>query len=234
MGGSDQWGNITAGTELIARREGASAHALVFPLLTTAGGAKFGKSEEGNVWLDPARTSPYRFYQFWLNTDDRDVERCLKLFTFFPMDEVAAIAAEHGQDPGKRVAQRRLAEEMTARIHGTETARGVVEASRLLFGGTDLRAVGPDVFRLLSQEIPTAHLARSELDGLLVADALVRVGLASSKGDARRGIQGSGFSLNGEAVGAPDRRLAPADLLAGRYVMLQKGRRNYALLAVDG
>jgi tyrosyl-tRNA synthetase len=234
MGGSDQWGNITAGAELIARKEGAGAHALVFPLLTTAGGAKFGKSEEGNVWLDPARTSPYQFYQFWLNTDDRDVERCLKFFTFFPVPEVAAVMAEHGRDPGKRTAQRRLAEEMTARIHGAETASGVVAASRLLFGGTDLRAAGPEVFEVLAQEIPVARLPRRELEGLPVPDALVRAGLASSKGDARRGIQGGGFSVNGEPVGAPDRRLGAADLLAGRYLMLQKGRKSYALLVAEG
>jgi tyrosyl-tRNA synthetase len=231
MGGSGQWGNITAGAELIARKEGAGAHALVFPLLTTAGGAKFGKSEEGNVWLDPARTSPYQFYQFWLNTDDRDVERCLKFFTFFPVPEVAAVMAEHGRDPGKRTAQRRLAEEMTARIHG---ASGVVAASRLLFGGTDLRAAGPEVFEVLAQEIPVARLPRRELVGLPVPDALVRAGLASSKGDARRGIQGGGFSMNGEPVGAPDRRLGAADLLAGRYLMLQKGRKSYALLVAEG
>jgi tyrosyl-tRNA synthetase len=234
MGGSDQWGNITAGAELIARKEGAGAHALVFPLLTTAGGAKFGKSEEGNVWLDPARTSPYQFYQFWLNTDDRDVERCLKFFTFFPVPEVAAVMAEHGRDPGKRTAQRRLAEEMTARIHGAEIASGVVAASRLLFGGTDLRAAGPEVFEVLAQEIPVARLPRRELVGLPVPDALVRAGLASSKGDARRGIQGGGFSMNGEPVGAPDRRLGAADLLAGRYLMLQKGRKSYALLVAEG
>jgi tyrosyl-tRNA synthetase len=234
MGGSDQWGNITAGVELISRREGASAHALVFPLLTNAAGAKFGKSEEGNVWLDPAKTSPYKFYQFWLNTDDRDVKRCLELFTFFPVGEVASIVAEHERDRGKRTAQRRLAEEMTARIHGAQVTRGVVEASRLLFGGTSLRSAGQDVFQVLSQEIPTSRLPRSELEGLPFADALVRVGLASSKGDARRGIQGNGFSLNGDAVPAPDRRLCAADLLAGRYVMLQKGRRNYALLVVEG
>jgi tyrosyl-tRNA synthetase len=234
MGGSDQWGNITAGVELIARKEAAGAHALVFPLLTTASGAKFGKSEEGNVWLDPARTSPYKFYQFWLNTDDRDVERVLKFFTFFPVAEVAAVMAEHLRDPGKRVAQRRLAEEMTARIHGADTTRGVVAASRLLFGGTDLRAAGAEVFEVLAQEIPVARLPRRELDGLAVLDALVRAGLASSKGDARRGIQGGGFSLNGEPVGAPDRRLGAADLLAGRYLMLQKGRKSYALLVAEG
>src|SRR5512133_1637807 len=127
MGGSDQWGNITAGTELISRKEGASAHGLTFPLLTTASGVKFGKTEGGAVWLDPARTSPYQFFQFWLNSDDRDVERLLKFFTFLSVEEIAALMGEHGRDPGKRPAQRRLAEEMTARVHGADTARAVVE-----------------------------------------------------------------------------------------------------------
>ncbi len=234
MGGSDQWGNITAGAELIARREGASAHGLVFPLLTTATGAKFGKSEEGNVWLDPAKTSPYKLYQFWLNIDDRDVERCLKLFTFFPLAEIAATMAEQARDPGKRAAQRRLAEEMTARVHGADTARKVIDASRILFGGTDLRATAGDVYEVLSREIPTARIARAELEGLSALDALVRAGLASSKGDARRGIQGRGFSVNGEIIASADRRLGADDLLAGGYVLLQKGKKSYALLAVEG
>jgi tyrosyl-tRNA synthetase len=234
MGGSDQWGNITAGAELISRKEGASAHGLVFPLLTTASGAKFGKSEEGAVYLDPEKTSAYKLYQFWLNSDDRDVERWLKYFTFFPMEDVAAIMAEHGRDPRRRIAQRRLAEEMTVRIHGGETAKSVAEASRLLFGGTDLRTASPDVFRVLTQEIPTARMAGAELEAITAADALVRTGLASSKGDARRGIQGNGFSLNGVTIPAADRRLQRDDLLAGRYVMLQKGKKNYALLVIDG
>jgi tyrosyl-tRNA synthetase len=234
MGGSDQWGNITAGTELIARREGASAHALVLPLLTTAAGAKFGKSEQGNVWLDPARTSPYRFFQFWLQTDDRDVERVLKFFSFEPVERIAALLAEHGRDPARRAAQRSLAEEMTARIHGQAAARDVAAASRILFGGTDLRAVGPEVFDLLSREIPSARLARSELPGLGAAELLVKAGLASSKGDARRGIQGKGFSVNGEPFDSADQRLGAPDLLAGRYLMLQKGKKSYALLVVEG
>lgn len=234
MGGSDQWGNITAGAELIARKEGGSAHGLVFPLLTTASGGKFGKSEEGAVWLDPRKTSPYKFFQYWLNTDDRDVEHWLDFFTFFPLEQVVAIMTEHVRDPGKRTAQRRLAEEMTARIHGAQTARGVVAASRLLFGGTDLRAAGPEVFEVLAQEIPVAHLPRAEVEGLPLLDGLVRAGLATSKGDARRGIQGGGFSVNGEPVRAPERRLGAADLLAGRWVMLQKGRKSYALLVVEG
>jgi tyrosyl-tRNA synthetase len=234
MGGSDQWGNITAGTELISRKEGASAHGLTFPLLTTAAGTKFGKTESGAVWLDPKRTSPYKFFQFWVNTDDRDVERLLKFFTFHSVEEIAALMAEQARDPGKRPAQRRLAEEMTARVHGQATARAVIEASRVLFGGTDLHSVGDDVLEVLSEEIPHARIDRRELDGYPVVDALVKVGLATSKGDARRGIQGKGFLVNGEPVTAPDRTLAPRDLLHGAYVMLQKGKRNHALLVVDG
>ena len=233
MGGSDQWGNITAGTELISRKEGAPAHGLVLPLLTTASGAKFGKSEQGAIYLDPKKTSPYKFFQFWLQSEDADVERWLRYFTFFPVAEIQALMAEQAADPGKRVAQRRLAEEMTTRIHGAETCRGVVEASRLLFGGADWRAVGGDLLAVLAGEIPSAALPAAELAGLGVADALVKVGLASSKGDARRGIQGKGFSLNGAPVEAADRALSSADLLAGRYVMLQKGKRSYAVLVVQ-
>jgi len=233
MGGSDQWGNITAGAELISRREGASAHGLTLPLLTTAAGAKFGKSEEGAVYLDPRKTSPYKFFQFWLNSDDRDVERWLKYFTFLSIEEIAGLLAEHQQDQGKRTAQRRLAEEMTTRIHGPETLKGVVEASRILFGGTDPRAVPAAVFAVLAGEIPTARLPRAELLGLTAVDALVKCGLASSKGDARRGIQGKGFSLNGAVIGAPEERVSPEALLCGSYLLLQKGKRNYALLVAE-
>jgi tyrosyl-tRNA synthetase len=234
MGGSDQWGNITAGTELISRKEGAGAHGLTFPLLTTASGQKFGKTEAGAVWLDPARTSPYRFFQFWVNADDRDVERLLKFFTFFPLEEVAALMAEQARDPGRRAAQRRLAEEMTARVHGTEVAASVVEATRVLFGGIELREVSAGVLAVLAGEIPSARLPREAIAGLSAVDALVRVGLATSKGDARRGIAGKGFLVNGEPIAAPERTLAEADLLHGRYVMLQKGKRNHALLVAEG
>jgi tyrosyl-tRNA synthetase len=233
LGGSDQWGNITAGTELISRKEGAGAHGLVLPLITTASGAKFGKSEEGAIYLDPAKTSPYKFYQFWLNSDDRDVERWLRYFTFFPMDDVRALMDEHARDPGKRAAHRRLAEEMTTRIHGADTTRAVVEASRLLFGGTDLRATGADVFRVLANELPVVRVPRGELVGLSAVDALVRSGLASSKSDARRGIAGKGFLVNGETIAAAERTLGEADVLHGAYVMLQKGKRNHALLVAE-
>jgi tyrosyl-tRNA synthetase len=233
MGGSDQWGNITAGTELISRREGKTAHALVFPLVTTAAGAKFGKSEEGNVWLDPARTSPYKFYQFWLNTDDRDAERSLRLFTFLPMEEVQELVAEQGRDPGRRPAQRRLAEDMTVRVHGADIAQRVIAASRLLFGGLNLREADAGTFAVLADEIPTVRAPRSELERLPVVDALVKAGLATSKSEARRGIQGKGFSLNGEPVSDGDRALRPDDFLAGRHALLQKGKKTYALLVVS-
>jgi tyrosyl-tRNA synthetase len=234
MGGSDQWGNITAGTELIGRKEGAPVHGLTLPLLTTASGAKFGKSEQGAIYLDPRKTSPYKFFQFWLNSEDADVERWLRYFTFFTVEEIEAIMAGQAADPGKRPAQRRLAEEMTTRIHGAETCARVQAASRVLFGGTDLKAVPPDVLAVLADEIPSARVTAAELQALGAADALVKAGLATSRGDAKRGIQGKGFSLNGDPLADADRKLSAADLLGGRYAMLQKGKRNFALLVVEG
>ena len=234
MGGSDQWGNITAGTELISRKEGAPAHGLVLPLLTTASGAKFGKSEQGAIYLDPRKTSPYKFFQFWLNSEDADVERWLRYFTFFTVEEIQALMAAQAADPGKRVAQRRLAEEMTTRIHGAEVCARVQDASRVLFGGSDLAAVSGEVLAVLAGELPAVTVSAAELGALGAADALVKVGLASSKGDAKRGIQGKGFSLNGAPLADAERKLSGADLLAGRYLMLQKGKRNYALLVVEG
>jgi tyrosyl-tRNA synthetase len=232
MGGSDQWGNITAGIELIARRSQKQVHGLVFPLLTTAAGNKFGKSEDGNVWLDGKKTSPYRFYQFWLNTDDRDVAGWLRLFTFMELDEIDSLLAEQAKDPGRRVAQRRLALEVTSRVHGTETADGVIAASAILFGGTSLVAASPEVLEVLEGEVPVAPLSLAGLsDGISLVDALVTAGLASSKADAKRGVEQKGFSVNGE-VAAAGRMLGEADLLAGRYVVLQKGKKNYAMLVV--
>jgi tyrosyl-tRNA synthetase len=231
MGGSDQWGNITAGIELIGRREQGSAHGLVMPLLTTSGGAKFGKSEDGNVWLDPARTSPYKFFQFWLNTDDRDVERLLNFFTFLSSEEIGAAMKEQAADASRRAAQRLLAEDITTRVHGAETTARVIAASAILFGGTDLRAADAGVFDVLSGEMPTTALPAGMLDtGFPLVDALVTSGLASSKSDARRGIQGKGFAVNGEKTDDVERVLTSGDLLAGGYVMLQKGKKNYALL----
>ena len=228
MGGSDQWGNITAGIELIGRREGAQAHGLVSPLITTASGAKFGKSEGGNVWLDPERTSPYQFYQFWVNTDDRDVERYLKLFTFLRLDQIASAMAEHGKDPGHRTAQRLLAREVTATVHGMEAAEQAVRASEALFSGRlDLEAL---------PEMPTRAVARGEVLERPILEALLASGLASSKADARRGIEGGGFYLNGEAIERVDAMLRPDDLHGPAeepFVILRKGKKNYVRLVLS-
>jgi len=233
MGGSDQWGNITAGIELIGRREQKQAHGLVFPLLTTAAGNKFGKSEDGNVWLDPGKTSPYKFYQFWLNTDDRDVAGWLKLFTFMELDDIESLLVQQARDPGKRVAQRRLALEVTSRVHGADVAERVIAASAILFGGEPLVATTADVLEVLEGEVPVSSLALAELSkGLPLVDALVLAGLASSKADAKRGVEQKGFSINGQPA-TPGRSLSEEDLLAGRYVVLQKGKKNYAMLVVS-
>jgi tyrosyl-tRNA synthetase len=232
MGGSDQWGNITAGIELISRREQRAAHGLVFPLLTMSSGSKFGKTEGGNVWLDPERTSPYQFYQFWLNTDDRDVERLLKFFTFLPLETIEEIILVHQGDPGKRHAQRILAEDLSARVHGNETKERVVEASKALFSGK-----GADLPSDLLPEMPECIVPINAFGaGISFIDVLHRAGLASSKSDARRGIQGKGFYLNGEVVTDVDRMVTQQDLelTGGRQVAtLRKGKKNYVKLIVE-
>ena len=231
LGGSDQWGNITAGTWLVDKREHRQVHGLVFPLITTASGAKFGKSEAGNVWLDPGRTTPYHFYQFWLNTDDRDVERYLKLFTFLPLDRIGAVMAEHHREPGRRAGQRELAREITSIVHGTDAAAQAIQTSEALFGGG---AMPTDAVA----EMPERRVPRSELpDGLPVVEVLVASGLASSKADARRGIQGKGFYLNGQPIDSVELRIGE-DSLQGppdeRFVILRKGKKNYVRLVIEG
>ena len=234
LGGSDQWGNITAGIELGARRDGAKLHGLVSPLLTTSSGAKFGKSEQGNVWLDPAKTSPYAFHQFWLTVDDADVERLLLFFTFLERDEIATVLQEHAADPGKRVAQRRLADDVTARIHGADTVQRVAAAAGILFGSGDLAAADSATLAMVTAEVPTSTVTREAIDaGLGIVDALVDAGLAASKGEARRGLDGGGFSVNGVSVDAT-RIVTRADLLGGGVVLLRKGKRNWAALRLEG
>lgn len=230
MGGSDQWGNITAGIELVARREQRQVHGLVLPLLTTATGAKFGKSEGGNVWLDPERTSAYQFYQFWLNTDDRDAERFLRFFTFLPLDVISTALVEHRGDPARRVAQRLLAHEVTSLVHGKDAADRAVAASTAIFGGS---AEDAD-YATLAGTMPNCRVSASELEeGIALGDVLVRAGLASSKGDARRGIEGRGFSVNETVVDDVARRLTGNDIRQGRYILLRKGKKTYAMLVVE-
>ena len=235
MGGSDQWGNITAGTWLVDKRERRQVHGLVFPLITTASGTKFGKSEAGNVWLDPERTSPYHFYQFWLNTDDRDVERYLKLFTFLGLDWISATLEEHAADPSLRGAQRVLAREVTATVHGDAAAEAAIQTSAALFGraGQDGMALPAEVIA----DMPERRVSRAGLpDGLPVVEVLVASGLASSKADARRGIQGKGFYLNGNPIDDVELTIGE-DSLQGppdaRYVILRKGKKNYVRLVLE-
>jgi len=234
LGGSDQWGNITAGIELCARRDGRKVHGLVLPLLTTSSGTKFGKSEQGNIWLDPAKTSAYAFHQFWLQSDDADVERLLNFFTFLGSEEIAAIMVEHGRDRGKRVAQRKLADDVTLRVHGPDVLRRVSEAAAILFGQGDLLTADTATLDMVAGEIPSTEIPASSLKGgMPIIDALVRCGLAASKADARRGLTAGGYSANGVAIGE-SHALTESDVLAGGFVLLRKGKRNWAVFRIAG
>ena len=228
VGGSDQWGNITAGIDLIRRVESGEAHGLVAPLVTTASGAKFGKSEAGAIWLDPATTSPYKFYQFWYNTDDRDVESYLKLFTFLPRQDIEAQMKAHKQDPSRREAQAKLAAEATTLVHGKQAADNATAVNAILFSDLDPRHVEPSALDLLAQEIPTARLSSG--DGLSLVDAVVQAGLAKSKGEARRAIEQGGIYVNQQRVQDATRKIEAPDWLAGSNLLLRKGKKDYALL----
>ena len=235
MGGSDQWGNITAGIELVSRRESREVHGLVFPLITTSSGAKFGKSEGENIWLDPARTSPYKFYQFWLNTDDRDVERYLKLFTFLELDEIARLVAAQQKDPAARPAQRRLASVTTALVHGEAEAEKARAASEALFGRGSGGDADDRALQVIaeSSEIPVVTVPREGFEGVPLVELLVRAGLASSKADARRGLQGGGYYVNGEQVTDVSRLLTRDDIAGRSWVLLRKGKKNYVKVALQ-
>ena len=230
LGGSDQWGNITTGIELIRRAVGAESHGLVLPLVTTATGTKFGKTEAGAVWLDPARTSPYQFYQFWINADDRDVVRYLRYFTLFSRDIIADLEAQATARPERREAQQRLAHDVTARVHGEGAARTAAEVSTIVFGGGDPRTISPDALAVLSSEIPYAEVPSAEtLDTL---DLFLAVRIAPSKGAIRRLLEQGGLSVNGRKLAATDRTIPRADALATGYFLLRKGSRDYALARI--
>jgi len=228
VGGSDQWGNITAGIDLIRRVEGGEAHGLVGPLFTTASGAKFGKTEGGAVWLDPALTSPYKFYQFWYNVDDRDVESYLKLFTLLPRPDIEAQMKTHKKDPSRREAQGKLAVEVTSMVHGKQAASNATAVNAILFSDLDPRNVEPSALDLLAQEIPTARVPSG--DGLSLVDAVVHAGLAKSKSEARRAIEQGGIYINQQRVKDPARKIEPPDWLTGGNLLLRKGKKDYALL----
>jgi len=225
IGGSDQWGNITAGLELIRRVEGKTAHALTMPLVTTASGSKFGKTEEGAVWLDPARTSPYKFYQYWISVDDRDAGKYLRLFTLMPRKEIEALEKLIASAPEKREAQQALARDLTSRVHGEDASRVAEEVSRVLFGKADPTSLTEPVLRALSEEVPFAEAA----DTLPLLDALVTLKLAASKSAARRLVEQGGVYVNGQRATA-ETDLASMKALAGRYHLLRKGARDYGLV----
>ncbi len=232
-GGSDQWGNITAGVELIRRIRGGSAYALVYPLITKADGSKFGKTESGSVWLSPQRTSPYRFYQFWLNTDDRDVVNYLKYFTFLDQERVQELASAVAERPEGREAQRALAQEVTRMVHGETALAKAGQASQALFGG-EIEGLSADDIQEIFAEVPSSEIARASLEGngQPVVDLMVAGGVAKSKGEARRSVQEGGIYLNNRRVTDAVAQAGLADVIEGRFLVLRKGKKSYHLIKV--
>jgi tyrosyl-tRNA synthetase len=228
IGGSDQWGNIVAGVDLIRRVEGKSVHALTIPLLTKADGSKFGKTASGSVWLDPTMTSPYAFFQFFLNSDDRDVVGLLKTFSFKSHAELEEIFAEHERSPGSRAAHRALAIEVTGYIHGTENARKVEEASRALFGQSEIRDLDLETLRSATSELPTVEV--NEIQSITWVEAMAASPLVDSKSAARRIVKEGGAYLNNQKVNDEGAMIEPGDFLHGEVALLRKGKRD--LLAV--
>ena len=226
MGGSDQWGNITAGIELIRKLRATRAHGLVWPLMTTASGAKFGKTEVGTVWLDAARTTPFRFYQFWLNTDDRDVVPYLKSFTFLDRDAITALEEAARRSPEKREAQRVLAREVTAAVHGADQVARAEHASSLLFA-EDITTLTTDEVLAVFDDVPSTELSADALngDGIGVVDLVARVQLAPSKAQARRLVQSGGIYVNNRRIADPQARLRHADAIDGRLFVVRKGAK---------
>lgn len=230
VGGSDQWGNIVAGIDLIRRLRDAQAYGLTFPLVTKSDGAKFGKTEEGNVWLSSARTSPYRFYQFWINQADDDAGRYLRYFTFLSQEEVEAIENEHAAAPHTRVAQKRLAEEVTRMVHGDEALENAQRASSAMFGG-ELAGLDDATLEDIFSEVPSIERPKSELgEGRPLLDVLVESGVFASKGEGRRMIESGGVYINNERIGASDALLTESALSSSRIAVVRKGKKNYFLL----
>jgi tyrosyl-tRNA synthetase len=234
MGGSDQWGNITAGMDLIKRLRRAQAHGLVFPLVTSATGAKFGKTEAGTVWLDPALTSPYRFYQFWYNTDDRDAVTYLSFFTWLERAEIEELEAALKAEPEKRAAQLRLARDVTRMVHGETALERAERASKALFG-EEISALSPEELLDVFLEAPSTRVAREKLagKGMGVVDFCVLAGLAASKGEARRLIEGGGVYLNNRRIADAKGSVTGGDALHGRFLVLRRGQREFRLVELQ-
>ncbi len=238
LGGSDQWGNITTGYELVRRKAGGEVFALTCPLITKADGGKFGKTESGNIWLDARYTSPYKFYQFWLNVSDADAEKYLKIFTFLTKEEIEALAAEHAQNPGARPLQKRLAREVTVMVHGEDNYNAAVEASAILFSNEAREALMRlDEGTLLDifEGVPSFSVAKADVEaGIPLLEFLATsTKVFPSKGEARKMVQGNGVSINKEKVTDPNLNVDASMLIAGRYILVQRGKKNYYLVTVD-
>lgn len=237
MGGSDQWGNITTGTELIRRKLSDKAYALTCPLITKSDGTKFGKTETGNVWLDPEKTSPYKFYQYWLNASDEDAEKYIKIFTFLTKDEIDTLKAAHREMPHQRQLQRKLAQEVTAMVHSAKDVDRVEQAAQILFGKATtaaLKALDAQTLLDIFEGVPQAEVTTEKLaaDGLSITDALgTETRFLKSNGEARRALKENSISVNKEKVTAA-KHITSADLICGNYVLLQRGKKNYFLLVV--
>ena len=231
VGGGDQWGNITAGIDLIHRKQNRQAYGLTLPLITNADGTKFGKTESGAVWLDVNRTSIYQFYQFWVRADDRDVVRYLKYFTFLSRDEVEELASQHEAEPHARIAHKALAREVTALVHGEEAVTEAIRASEILFGG-ELEGITEATFREVAGEVPTCELSTERFggEGLWLPELLHEAGLAQSRGQARKDVKGGGVYVNGKRIDDEQHKLTASDLMFEKYVLLRRGKRNYAVV----
>ena len=237
MGGSDQWGNITTGTELIRRIEGGKGYALTCPLITKADGTKFGKTEGGNVWLDAERTSPYKFYQYWLNTSDEDAEKYIKIFTFLGQSEIEDLIKQHTEAPHLRLLQKRLADEITVMVHSQDDLDNAVRASEILFGkstASDLKGLNEKTFLEIFEGVPQAELSKSELtDGLDMIGALAaKTNFLGSNGEARRELKQNSISVNKEKV-KEDFLITAEDLINDKFVLLQRGKKNYFVLVLN-
>ena len=235
LGGADQWGNITTGVEMIRKALDGQAFALTCPLITKADGSKFGKTEKGNVWLDSSRTSPYQFYQFWLNVGDEDAEKYIKIFTLLDRPTIEAAIEEHRTDPGRRSLQRLLAKEVTVMIHGEEEYEKAVAASQMLFGKStseDLRKLDERTLLDVFDGVPTFEVAADKLPCGILDFLAIETAVYSSKGEARRAIQGNGFSLNKDKFADPNGEVKPSDVVDGKYILCQKGKKDYYLVIV--
>ena len=233
IGGSDQWGNITAGIDLIRKKQRKQGYGLTLPLITKADGTKFGKTESGTIWLDAKRTSVYQFYQFWINTDDRDVIRYLRFFTLLPQEQVEALEAAHTADPGKREAHRALAEAMTIMLHGEAACKAAIQASAILFGGA-VDDITVETLAILRTEVPGKALPRADLEaGVQLLEAMVQAGMSNSKGQARKDLEGGGVYVNGQRITDVQRQLKLEDLLHGEGALIRKGKRAYAVISAE-